>query len=70
MTYRCRSGSLTGAGQDHLQVQVRITYWCRSGSLTGAGRELAKYKLDLVGVEQVRWDQEGGVCEVDYNFFL
>ena len=34
---------------------------CRSGSLTGSARELVKYKLDLVGVEQVRWSQEGAV---------
>jgi len=29
----------------------------RSGSLTTAARELAKYKLDLVGVQDVRWDK-------------
>jgi hypothetical protein len=26
----------------------------RSGSLTAAARELAKYKLDLLGVQEVR----------------
>jgi hypothetical protein len=25
-----------------------------------AARELAGYKLDLVGVQKVRWDKEGG----------
>jgi len=30
---------------------------CRAGSLTTAARELAKYKLDLVGVKEVRWDK-------------
>ena len=28
----------------------------RAGSLTAAARELARYKLDLVGVQEVRWD--------------
>jgi hypothetical protein len=27
----------------------------RAGSLTAAARELARYKLDLVGVQEVRW---------------
>jgi hypothetical protein len=27
----------------------------RAGSLTAAARELARYKLDLVGAEEVRW---------------
>jgi len=27
----------------------------RSGSLTKVARELARYKLDLVGVQEVRW---------------
>ena len=29
---------------------------CRAGSLTAAARELARYKLDLVGLQEVRWD--------------
>ena len=27
--------------------------------LTAAARELARYKLDLVGVQEVRWDKGG-----------
>jgi len=38
---------------------VRSLY--RAGSLTGTARELARYKLDLVGVQEVRWDKEGSV---------
>jgi len=34
-----------------------------------AARELARYKLDLVGVQEVRWDREGTVRAGDYNFF-
>jgi hypothetical protein len=33
----------------------------RAGSLTSAVRELARYKLDLVGVKDVRWDKGGTV---------
>jgi hypothetical protein len=32
-------------------------------------RELAKYKLDLVGVQEVRWDKEGTVRAGEYIFF-
>ena len=31
----------------------------RAGSFTAAARELARYKLDLVGVLEVRWDKRG-----------
>jgi len=41
----------------------------RAGSLMAAARELARYKLDLVGVQEVRWDRGGTVRARDYNFF-
>ena len=34
---------------------VRSLY--RSGSLIAAARKLTRYKLDLVGVQEVRWDK-------------
>jgi hypothetical protein len=40
-----------------------------AGSLTAAAREFARYKLDLVGVQNVGWDRGGTVGAVDYNFF-
>ena len=40
-----------------------------SGSFTAAARELARYKLDLVGVQEVRWDKGGTVKAGDYIFF-
>ena len=38
---------------------VRSFY--RAGSLKAAARELARCKLDVVGVQEVRWDKEGTV---------
>jgi hypothetical protein len=32
-------------------------------------RELVRYKLDLVGVQEVRWDKGGTVRVGDYTFF-
>jgi hypothetical protein len=32
-------------------------------------RELAKYQLDLVGVQEVRWDKEGTLRAGEYTFF-
>ena len=46
---------------------VRSLY--RAGSLTVAARELARYILDLVDVQEVRWDKGGTVRAGDYNFF-
>jgi len=40
----------------------------RSGSLTAA-RELARYKLHLLDVQEVRWNRGGTVRGGKYNFF-
>jgi exonuclease III len=47
---------------------VRSLY--TAGSLTAAARELGRCKLDLVGVQEVRWDKGGMVRAGDYIFFL
>jgi exonuclease III len=41
----------------------------RAGSLTAAARELAGYKLDLLGMQEVRWGKGGTVRAGDYYFF-
>jgi len=46
---------------------VRNLY--KSGALTAAPGELARHKLGIVGVQEVRWDREGTVRAGDYNFF-
>ena len=38
-------------------------------SLTAVARELDRYKLNLVVVQEVRWDKAGTVRAGDYNFF-
>jgi hypothetical protein len=47
---------------------VRNLY--RAGSLTAAARELGRYKLDLVGMREVRWDIGGTVRAGDYIFCI
>jgi hypothetical protein len=47
--------------------KVRSLY--RADSFTAAARELARYKLDLVGVQEIRWDGQGTVRAGDCNFF-
>ena len=46
---------------------VRSLY--RTGSITAAARELARYLLDLMGVQEVRFHKGGTVRAGDYNFF-
>ena len=46
---------------------VRTLY--RVGAIMVAARELARYKLDLVGVQEVRWEKVGTVKAGDYSFF-
>jgi hypothetical protein len=46
---------------------VRSQY--RSGSLKTVARELPRYKLDLVGLQEVRWDKGDKISVGDYNIF-
>jgi exonuclease III len=46
---------------------VRSLY--RAGSLTTVSREVARYKLDLVGVQEVRWEGSGTEPAGEYTFF-
>jgi hypothetical protein len=45
---------------------VRSLY--RAGSLMTVSRELARYKLDLVGVQKVRWEGGGTEPAGEYTF--
>ena len=61
---------MTEAMEKGLQIctwNIRSLY--RAGSLTATDRELARCKLDLQGVQEVRLDIGGTVGAGDYNFF-
>jgi hypothetical protein len=47
---------------------VRSLY--RTGSLMTVSRELARYKLYLVGMQEVRWDGSGTEPAGEYTFFF
>jgi len=47
---------------------VRSLY--RARSLKAAARELERYKLDVMGEQEVRWDKGGTIRKGDYVFFL
>jgi hypothetical protein len=40
----------------------------RAGSVMTVAKERSKYKLDLVGVQDVRWDTGGTELEGNYTF--
>jgi exonuclease III len=46
---------------------VRSMY--RAGSLRAVAEEISKYKLDLVGVQEVRWGGGGTEPAGEYTFF-
>jgi exonuclease III len=46
---------------------VRSLY--RAGSLKTVARELRKYKVDLVGVQEIRWEKSDTERAEDYTFF-
>jgi hypothetical protein len=41
----------------------------RAGSLMTVAKEISKYKLDLVGIQEVRWDRGGTEPAGEYTFF-
>jgi exonuclease III len=58
----------------HRKMNMRFGTWnirslYRSGSFKTIARELGKYKLDLVGVKEVRWDKGSTEWAEDYTFF-
>ena len=44
------------------------SFYC-AGSLKAAATELMRFKLDVVGVQEVRWDKRGTVRAGEYIFF-
>jgi hypothetical protein len=41
----------------------------RAGSLRAVAEEISKYNLDLVGVQEVRWNGGGNEPAGEYTFF-
>jgi hypothetical protein len=41
----------------------------RAGSLMTVSRELSRYRFDLVGVQEVRWEGSGTIPAREYTFF-
>jgi len=59
-----REGVFLGEASRKIHREMKLGTWnVRSfygaGSLKAAARELARYKLDVVVVQEVRWDKEG-----------
>jgi exonuclease III len=46
---------------------IRSMY--RAGSLRTVTEEISKYKFDLMGVQEVRWDRSGTKPAGEYTFF-
>jgi hypothetical protein len=56
-------------------MDMRLGLWnvrglYRAGSLMAVSRELARYKLDLVGVREVRWECSGTEPAGEYAFSM
>ena len=57
-------GVFPGEASRRWQRGMKIGTWnvrnfYRAGFFKAAARELGRYKLDVVGVQEVRWDKEG-----------
>jgi hypothetical protein len=68
-----RGGGFLGEALRRIRRDIKLGTWnvrslYRAGSVKATARELARYKLDVVGVQEVRWDKQGTVRAGD--FFL
>jgi len=68
-------GVILGETTCSIQREMKIGTWnvrslYMAGSFKAATMELARYKLDVVGVQEVRWDKGGSVTAGDYDFFM
>ena len=59
-----RRGVFLGKSSRKIHREMKLGTWkvrnfYRAGFLKAAARELARYKLDVVGLQKVRWDKEG-----------
>jgi hypothetical protein len=54
-------------------MDMRFVTWnvrlYRAGSLVTASKELSKYKLDLAGVQEVRWEKVGTELAGEHTLF-
>jgi len=69
-----RGGLFLGESSSNKQRGMILGTWnvrslCKAVSLKAVARELGRYKLDVVGVQEVRWDKGCTVREGDYDFF-
>ena len=69
-----QGGVFLGIAVRRIRRDIKLRTWnvrnlYRAGSLKAVARELVRYKLDVVGVQEVRWDKEGTLRVGDYNFF-
>ena len=68
-----RGGVFLGEATRKIHREIKLGTWnvrnlYRAGSLKAAAREFVRYKLDVVGLQEVRWNKEGTVRAGDYNF--
>jgi len=69
-----RGGVSLGESLRNIQRGMKLGKWnvrslYRAESLKAAARELGRYRLDVVGVQEVRWDKGGTVRDGDFDFF-
>jgi hypothetical protein len=57
------------------KMEIKFSTWnvksmYRAGSLRAVAEEISNYKLDLVGVQKVRWDRGGTEQQVNIHFSM
>jgi hypothetical protein len=61
-------------GPEQRNMDMRFETWnvrrlYRAGSLMAVSKEMSRYRLNLVGVQEVRWEGSGIVPAGEYTFF-
>jgi len=61
-----RGGVFLGEVSRRIQREIKLGTWevrslYRAGSLKAGARDLARHKLDVLGVQEIRWDRRGTI---------
>jgi hypothetical protein len=68
-TFAGFTGSIEAPEMDKRFSTWKVRILCRTGALKTVARELGKYELDLVVIQEVRWEKGGTERAEDYIFF-
>ena len=69
-----RAGTASGGSKNRIKKDLRIGTWnvqtlYKTGALQVAVRETEKYELDILAIQEVRWEGQDSIRQGKYTFY-